>query len=265
MLSHLLWVVSFYVLFTLNTLGASLSPTAFRLSLERSYTQEVTVANSENKSLRYRVNIEKPSNQKDPNLYMGEWIRYYPKILSVPPKSSRVVRFRVTPPEGLEDGEYRAYLALEEIPPKKEIRSTATPEEDRDENDSRVSLTSLMVFKLSIYGEKGKITPKVEFLQLDIVQNKEEKDKLNIKGKVINKGNVSVKSVALITFKDSKNKKSGEIVEVLLPIIIRENTAQFNIAFDKPKGDLKIAEIELRQWTSEKIGELVIEQKRIEL
>ncbi len=270
MLSRLIWVVTFYAVFSLNSLGVEITPLTFRFSLERSITQELNVSNGGDESVRYRVNIVRPENQRNPNLYMGDWVRYYPKILSVPPKSSRVVRFRVNAPEGLEDGEYRAYLALEEIPKKEEeikkMSEKATEEgeeEDTSDEEMGIFLHTRMGFRMALYGEIGEINPKVEFQNLNLSKT-DDQEKLEISGKILNKGNVSVKSIAIITFESPKNKKSLETKEVVLPIAIRENTAEFNIPFNKPEGNFQSAEIKIHHWTPEKIGDL-IEQKKIKL
>ncbi len=267
MLRYFLWVVCFYVVFSLNSLGVEITPLTFRFSLERNITQELNVINGGDESVRYRVSVMRPDNQSNPNLYMGDWVRYYPKILSVPPKSSRVVRFRVNAPEGLEDGEYRAYLALEEIPKKEEdikkMSEKAAEEEEEDNSDEEmgVFLHTRMGFRMALYGEIGKIQPKIEFQNLNL-SKAEDQEKLEISGKILNKGNVSVKSIAIITFEDPQNKKSLETREVVLPVAIRDNNAEFNIPFEKPEGNFRIAEIKIHHWTPEKVGDL-IEQKKL--
>ena len=268
MLNRFLWVAIFYAVFSLNSLGVAISPLTFRFPLERKITQELNVVNSGDESVRYRVSVERPANQRDQSMYLGEWVRYYPKILSVPPKSSRVVRFRVSAPEGLEDGEYRAYLALEEVPKKEEeIKKLAEEakqgeEEEVSDKEMGIFLHNRIGFKMALYGEKGKLDPNVEFQNLTLSEANEKR--LQINGKILNKGNVSVKSIAFITFKDPNNKKSVEKREVVLPIAIRDNTAEFNIPFDKPEGSFETAEIEIRHWTPESIGDL-IELRKINL
>lgn len=269
MLSRLIWVVSFYAVFSLNSLGVEISPLTFRFSLERRITQELNVINGGDESVRYRVSIVRPDNQSDPSHYMGEWVRFYPKILSVPPKSSRVVRFRVNAPEGLKDGEYRAYLALEEVPKKDEEikrmseKASEGEEEDTSEEEMGIFLSTRMGFRMALYGEIGKINPKVEFQNINLAKS-DNKEKLEISGKILNQGNVSVKSIAIITFKDPKDKKSLETREVVLPMALRDNTAEFNIPFKKPEGNFRDIEIKIHHWTPEELGDL-IEEKKVRL
>lgn len=257
MLSRLMWVVTFYVIFYLNSLGVQLSPLTFRFPLEKGRTQELNVINPSEESVRYKVRLEQPDNLKDPKLYMGEWIRYYPKILSVPPKSTRVVRFRATPPKDLVDGEYRAYLILEEMPKKEELPPKVEIKDEEEDSSGEIEsiLKTRFIFYLGLYGEKGELEPKVEFQNLTLTKASEEKLQLN--GKILNLGNVSVKSIALITFKDPNNKKNVEKREVVLPITHRENSEEFNLPFNKPSGNFSMAEVEIRHWTPEAIGDLI--------
>jgi len=269
MLSRLLWVVVFYAVFSLNSLGVEISPLTFRFSLERRVTQELNVINGGDEAVRYRVNIVRPENQNDPSHYMGDWVRYYPKILSVPPKSSRVVRFRVNAPAGLKDGEYRAYLALEEVPKKDEEIKRMSEEANKDEEEETsdeemgIFLHTRMGFRMALYGEIGEINPKVQFQNINLTKT-DDKEKLQISGKILNQGNVSVKSIAIITFKNPKDKKSLETREVVLPIAIRDNDAEFSIPFKRPEGNFKDIEIKIHHWTPEELGEL-IEEKKVRL
>lgn len=266
MLSRLLWVVSLYIIYSFNILSIELNPVIFRFSLETPKTQELSVINSKDKSARYRVSLQRPENQKDPDLYMGEWVRYYPKILSVPPKSTRVVRFRVTPPKGktLKDGEYRAYLILEELP-KKEDMVTAKGNTEKEGNQMDLKLNTMLRYSLSLYGEKGEIKPQLEFEKFKITQDKEKQDRIRLKSKVTNRGNTSQRTAAYITFKKANGEKSKEPTEVVLPICIRENTAIIDVPVDKPEEDIQAVDILIRYWAPNKIGDIVIEQKNVRL
>lgn len=107
--------------------------------------------------------------------------------------------------------------------------------------------------------------PELEFGEIEIIEDEEKNEILWIKGKITNKGNVSQKTVAFITFEDIHGNKSKDHSEVILPISIRENTTQINVQFNKPMENIKKAHIEIRTWTPEIIGDVVIEQRSIEL
>lgn len=263
MLSRLLWVVTLYVIYSFNVLSIELNPVIFRFSLETPKTQELSVINSKDKSARYRVSLQRPENQKDPDLYMGDWVRYYPKILSVPPKSTRVVRFRATPPKRktLKDGEYRAYLILEELPKKEDMTTSG----ENSKNQMDLKLNTMLRYSLSLYGEKGEIKPQLEFEEFKITQDKEKQDRIRLKSKVTNRGNTSQRTAAYITFKKASGEKSKEPIEVVLPICIRENTAIIDVPVDKPEKDVQAVDILIRYWAPNKIGDIVIEQKNVRL
>jgi len=269
MLRYFLRVVIFYMFMSLSVSCVDFTPTTFHFPIENRQTQELSVINQGNTPVRYRVVMKRPGNQKDSDLYMGDWIRYYPKILSVPPKSARVVRFRVAPPktQKLETGEYRAILSLEEIASKNEDYNNPDQKVDiqTEEKGTSLSMDTLFVFDFSLYGSYGEVSPKLEFKNFNIVQDEKNKDKLWLKGEIVNKGNVSKKTVAYITFEDKNGKKSKEKLELILPISIRENTALVNVYFKKPMENIKKADLEIKYWTPLEVGDSIIEQKSIGL
>jgi len=254
-------------------LAIELSPTTFRFPVVKRQTQELNVVNSGNFPVRYRVSLKKPGDQKNSDLYMGDWIRIHPKILSVPPKSTRVVRFRATPPKDidLKNGEYRAILVLEQILTKEEdYRSPEAKVEEEinnnvDPNGPQLSIDTLVTFELSIYGEVGELQPNLKFEDLKFLQDKEKSENLWLKGKIHNIGNVSKKTIASIVFIDKNGKKSEEPLEVSFPISIRENTTEIETVFKKPIDNIKKAEIKIRYWSPLEVDGPIVEEKVIEL
>lgn len=95
----------------------SVSPTGFEVNLEKRVTNEVTVTNPNNYSMRIKVETEKPENCKEEE-YLGEWVTIYPKIVTLAPFEEKVIRFSIRKPTVLKKGRYRTYLVFKEIPSK---------------------------------------------------------------------------------------------------------------------------------------------------
>lgn len=267
MLRHFMWVVFFNAFLSVGIFGVELSPTTFRFSLEERQTQELNIINTGNKSLRYKVFLERPKDQTNEDLYLGEWVRFYPKILSVPPKSTRVVRFRAAIPKDvkLEDGEYRALLSLEEITPKEDAAPAQLETEDEEEGGTQFDLKTLFTYQLSLYGETGELKPKLEFRNLNIKTDTKDPDKFKLTGTIVNRGNVSSKTMAYLTFKDARGKVVAKDFEVIFPIAIREGSADILLQFDKPGKNIKQVDFDIRDWSPIEIGDTTIEQKVIQI
>ena len=73
----------------------------------------------------------------------------FPKIISVKPASSQVVRFRVKPSADMEDGEYKSYLTFKEIPG--EIKNV-----DSTEINGETNVAIQTEISISVYGDTGK-------------------------------------------------------------------------------------------------------------
>ncbi len=80
-------------------------------------TQDVTFYNRKDKPERIKVSF-KPFRTDGDEKYLGKWGTIYPKIITVPPRGQKSMKFSIEPPAGLAKGEYRALLFMEELEQK---------------------------------------------------------------------------------------------------------------------------------------------------
>lgn len=138
---------------------------------EGSY-QEYSLFNQTDKSIFYRIYIEKNSNTKDRD--MSKWINYFPHSLILNPGEEKIIKINIASYEPLPEGEYSAILGIREIP---------VYEEEIKENKN--SITVYTDFKLVLNGYAGNIFPKLETKNISIEENSE---RVTLKGIIANTG-----------------------------------------------------------------------------
>lgn len=80
-------------------------------------TQDVTFYNRKDKPERIKISF-KPFRTDGDDKYLGKWGTIYPRIITVPPRGQKALKFSIEPPSGLANGEYRALLFMEELEQK---------------------------------------------------------------------------------------------------------------------------------------------------
>lgn len=80
-------------------------------------TQDVTFYNRKDRPERIKVSF-KPFRTDSDDKYLGKWGTIYPRIITVPPRGQKSLKFALEPPSGLPAGEYRALLYMEELEQK---------------------------------------------------------------------------------------------------------------------------------------------------
>jgi len=172
------------ILLTYSYAGFSVIRPSFGITLDRAKTQEQLIMNTGDKNLRIKIYAEKPTNLKDEKLYMGDWIKVYPRYVTIPANGRKKVRFIVKPPKNqhIADGEYRCVLYYEEIKQK-----------GAEGFSLRVGTP--------IYGRIGNLTYTAEYNKLNL---KKTKRGYRLGGLVENTGNTSFALRAEIKFYDEK-------------------------------------------------------------
>lgn len=109
---------SFMVMFSLESYSIDITPASFVYDLSPiGVTQDVVFYNRKDYAERIKVSFKKyKTDSEDKNL--GKWATVYPKIVTVGPDQQKVVKFSIEPPKGLEKGEYRSLLFMEELDQK---------------------------------------------------------------------------------------------------------------------------------------------------
>ena len=79
-------------------------------------------------------------------------ISYAPRRVTLPPNQPQAVRVGVRPPEGLEDGEYRAHLLIRAIPDAKTPTQTSSPAQGLT-----ISITPIYGITIPVIVRKGQL------------------------------------------------------------------------------------------------------------
>lgn len=117
--------------------------------------QEYTINNITNRTLKYRVYVEKNSEKFD----MTQWAEVYPKNITVRPGEEKTIKLYINSPLDTPNGEYSTTLGLKEI---------GLPNVKKN----RGLLEIYTNLKIKIYGYVGKMDPKLEYKNLKVLKGK---------------------------------------------------------------------------------------------
>ena len=142
-------------------------------------SQEINLANTGSDSATYAISfiqykmmedgsfqqIEEP---EDGQRFADDFLRYYPRRVSLGPNESQTIRLQLTRTGAMTDGEYRSHLYFRAIE-----EQTALGSEDIKENDDNISINIRTVFGISIpvIIRKGTSTTKVELEDISFDPN----------------------------------------------------------------------------------------------
>lgn len=209
------------------------APQVQKLSLDRPGTQKIYLKNGTNKLKKIKIYSERPEDQKTKDLYMGNWVIIYPKIVYLKPNSKKVVRMAARPPKGLADGEYRSHLVFEEIPVKKYDNS------EKDESKVEVNIDIIHILVSTVYGYSGKLEYGGVFENFQVVTDEK---KTYLVSRIINTGTTALDVVYKITYyKDVKKLKTEDL---LVGKAMRENYLDSVVELSKISKDTNKMQIE---------------------
>jgi hypothetical protein len=212
----LLMVTLNMFLFACSYAGFSVVKPSFGVSLDRPKTQEQIIMNTGDKPLKVKIYAEKPLDLKDEKLYMGDWVKVYPRYVTIPANGRKRVRFILRPSDGIEDGEYRCILYYEEV---------------RGNEVAQDGLGFKLRVGTPIYGRFGNLMYAAEYRELKF-EELEEGYKLS--GKVENTGNTSFALRAKISFFDEKGRLLEE-VDKKAAALFRGTTKEIWIELEEAK------------------------------
>lgn len=160
--------------------------------------QEYQIPNSTDKTVRYK--IYKKAEPEDLSKYgvigsMDKWMQYYPKIITIPPKSVGIVKLGIKAPPGTKPGEYAARIGTTPI---------AIPELNRGGNAIAPQISVPIGMEMQIFGYVGEGTPKIVGDLKTINKN----NGTFVSGKIKNEGQVGVALLASYRYKDSTGTHS---------------------------------------------------------
>lgn len=179
------------------------APTGFIEDISKTVAREVYVMNETTEPMRVMVDIEEDPLYEKYSLIDN--IKVFPKVLSIPPKGKRLVRFRLVPDEDMTDGEYKAYLIFKELANERSKEDMVSDIKD-DSKGVKLDIKMLTEMGISIYGIRGERTSEITILE-DKLSKIGDQWQVDITGDVA--GNYSVLIIGEFIYYDDKNNKLG--------------------------------------------------------
>jgi len=228
-------VIIFMYLFMTSVLFANfqVAPQIQKMDLKRPGTHKIFLKNDTNKLKKIKIYSERPRDQKTKDLYMGDWIIVYPKLVYLKPNSKKVVRIASRPPKDLPDGEYRSNLVFEEIPTKKYDNS------EKDETKVGVNIEIIHILVSTVYGYSGKLEYSGIFDDFQVITDNEQ---TYLASKITNTGTTALDIVYKTTYYE--NMKELKTENLLIGKAMRENYKDFVVELNEISKDTDRMKIE---------------------
>lgn len=178
----------------IKSLAVPLLPMKFdkRIDGNGSY-QEYQVDNPTNETLRYKIYKKpEPKDLTDKGIIgsMDKWIEFYPKILTIPPKSKGIVKVAIKAPKNVKQGEYAARVGTTPV---------AIPKVGENGETINAQISLPVGTEIQIFGYVGDIAPKIEG---ELKEKKTENGSF-VTGNIKNTGSAGVGILASYRYKDT--------------------------------------------------------------
>ncbi|MFW5787439.1 MAG: fimbria/pilus periplasmic chaperone [Halanaerobiaceae bacterium] len=239
-LSFILIIILLFSTSAGRAVNIQVAPRRFIFPGDHPLTEEVNVFNSSEQVIRVRVETEPPEGQPEEE-YLGDWIKVYPRVISIEPGQQRVVRFSLrTPEEEVPDGEYRSLLFFEELPPEEDKNEKENKEDQKPQGDEvSIDFDLLTKIGINLYGQFGEIEHKGQLRNTEI-ENREKN--IKIKGNFVNQGNAHLRMEVAVRVYNSTDKLIRE--ENNKFVVHRGAEKDFAVEF-APEQKLKNGKVEL--------------------
>ena len=159
-------------------------------------SQEVNLVNTGSDSATYAISFiqytmeedgsfQQIEDPKEGQKFADDFLRYYPRSVSLAPKEAQTVRLQLTKTGNIEQGEYRSHLYFRAIE-----KQTALGNQGSQENQKDISINIKTVFGISIpvIIRKGTSNTKIKLTQISL----ETSDKPILSFNIERDGNMSV-------------------------------------------------------------------------
>lgn len=246
-----------------------IAPEIQEIDLSRQMTKKIHLKNGTNKLKKIKIYSQRPEDQKTKDLYMGNWIIVYPKIVYLKPNSKKIIRMAARHPQGLAEGEYRSHLVFEELPVKKYDNS------EKDEKKVGVDIQIMYKLITTVYGYRGKLEYGGSFDDFKII---EDGKKIHLASKITNTGTAALNIFYRITY--YKNMKVLKTEDVVVEKIMRENDLDSLVELNKISKGANKMKVEFyyrlknkktkenegeKEYNEFKIGEKLISIKKLSM
>jgi hypothetical protein len=125
--------------------------------------------------------------------FASEFLRYYPRIVTLPPNEAQTLRVQVTRTNNLTEGEYRSHLYFRAIEKRGELENL---QENSGDNLS-IKIKTVFGISIPVIIRNGDDSTYIEFSDLILNQDKEVPELTMVLNR---KGNMSVYGNLLITY-----------------------------------------------------------------
>ncbi|ERT69855.1 hypothetical protein [Cetobacterium somerae] len=158
-----IFISTFLLIFT-TVFPFHIAPTFFekRIDAGGGY-QEFIMYNNSLKTQRFKVTALPGTGEF--NGHMDKWIEYNPKIITIKPKSQSALKVYIKAPKGTPEGEYSTFLNFKSVP---------MPELKKDDGKTAAAAASIgLNINMEVVGYVGDLKPKLEIINLSVVENKD--------------------------------------------------------------------------------------------
>ncbi|MGL5125865.1 MAG: fimbria/pilus periplasmic chaperone [Fusobacteriaceae bacterium] len=224
----------------------SISPTGFILPLDRPQNKEVTLTNNSTESMRVEIVVEQPSDYKAEHS-MNTNVKIYPKVLTMPGNSTKVIRFSAKLPTEYKDGQYKALIVFKEIPDNPTMVA-------QQQGDISVNMAMYSEVAIPLYGEKGKLIFEGKVRELNA---KRVGEGITIVAKVSGEGNTTIRPDYKVDYLDMSGKKLGE-ASGTFPRTLRDADVELKAELLNPPSNAKALLIKITDTK----GKTLIEKKQ---
>lgn len=198
----------FFILTIVTSYAMSIGPIYFNQRIDGSGGyQEYEIDNSSFSTKRYKIQVTPESNNKDLMKKMEKWVEVYPKILTIPPKSTGKVKVLIKSPSNTKPGEYKFILAP--IP----IIIPTLESKNGDSKLATIGIQAPLNFSMALNGYVGNLGDIYKEVKIEKLKSND-----GIKVKITNDMKREVALDILVTdnktrYRDLLRIKSGKTIE----------------------------------------------------
>jgi P pilus assembly chaperone PapD len=207
--------------------------------------QEITLVNTGSDTAVYAIsfiqykmtvdgNFEQISTAEENQRFADEFLRYYPRRVSLGPNEAQTVRVQLTKTSALENGEYRSHMYFRAV----EDQTALGAENAQEAEGISINIKTVFGISIPVIIRNGESKTQIELTNIHLEQKDEETQRLSMS--IIRNGNMSVYGDLLVEY-ISTSGKPREIKKVKGISVYTPNTKRnFSITLqDSKESDLK--------------------------
>jgi hypothetical protein len=232
--------------------------------------EEITLANTGQDTARYNISfvqyrmteegtfeqIESP----DPGqMFADEYLRYFPRTVTLAPQESQVVRMQLRRLPDMKDGEYRSHMYFRAVPDEKPLG-----EDDilTDTTAIGIRLTPIFGITIPVIIRVGEISASVSISDVQLVKQEEEPPLIAL---VFNReGNQSVYGDLTVEYIPTQGEKTEIGLVRGIAVYTPNTTRRFNMQLRNTEGlDLSQGKLLIRYSSSSEARPEVFAEKEL--